>query len=58
MSLAWMAQRLRIGAWSNVSNLLRTAKSAKSEDTCTLNAPELSMTAIFPVALFLLYTAS
>lgn len=32
MSLAWIAQRLHMGSWSNVSNLLRKAKSAKSED--------------------------
>jgi putative transposase len=32
MSLAWIAGRLRMGSWSNVSNLLRKAKSAKSED--------------------------
>jgi hypothetical protein len=32
MSLAWIAERLRMGSWSHVSNLLRKAKSAKSED--------------------------
>jgi putative transposase len=32
MSLAWIAQRLQMGSWSNVSNLLTRTKSAKSED--------------------------
>jgi len=32
MSLAWIAERLHMGSWSNVSNLLRKIKSAKSED--------------------------
>jgi hypothetical protein len=32
MSLAWIAGRLHMGSWSNVSNLLQTTKSAKSED--------------------------
>jgi hypothetical protein len=32
MSLAWIAGRLHMGSWSNVSNLLRMTKSAKSED--------------------------
>jgi putative transposase len=32
MSLAWIAGRLHMGSWSHVSNLLRTTKSAKSED--------------------------
>jgi hypothetical protein len=32
MSLAWIAQRLRMGSWSYVSNLLRTTKTANSED--------------------------
>jgi len=32
MSLAWIAGRLHMGSWSNVSNRLRTTKSAKSED--------------------------
>jgi hypothetical protein len=32
MSLAWVAQRSHSVGWSNVSNLLRKAKSAKSED--------------------------
>jgi len=32
MSLAWVAERLRMGSWSYVSNLLRTTKSANSED--------------------------
>jgi hypothetical protein len=31
MSLARIAPWLRLGSWSNVSNLLRKAKSAKSE---------------------------
>jgi len=32
MSLAWIAEHLRMGSWSYVSNLLRTTKSANSED--------------------------
>jgi REP element-mobilizing transposase RayT len=32
MSLAWIAERLRMGSWSYVSNLLRTTKTANSED--------------------------
>jgi hypothetical protein len=32
MSLAWITERLRMGGWSYVSNLLRKAKSANSED--------------------------
>ena len=32
MSLAWIAERLRMGSWSYVSNLLRKTKSANSED--------------------------
>jgi hypothetical protein len=32
MSLAWVAERLHIGSWSNVSNLLRKTNSTKSED--------------------------
>ena len=32
MSLAWIAEQLRMGSWSYVSNLLRKAKSANSED--------------------------
>jgi len=32
MSLAWIAERLHMGSWSNVANLLRKTKSAKSED--------------------------
>ena len=32
MSLAWIAGRLRMGSWSYVSNLLKTTKSANSED--------------------------
>jgi len=32
MSLAWIAERLRMGSWSYVSNLLRKMKSANSED--------------------------
>jgi REP element-mobilizing transposase RayT len=32
MSLVWIATRLKMGTWSNVSNLLRTGRSAKSED--------------------------
>jgi hypothetical protein len=32
MSLAWIAGRLQMGSWSNVSNLLRRTKSANSED--------------------------
>jgi hypothetical protein len=34
MSLPWIEQRLRMGSWSSVSNLLRTTKTANS-DTCT-----------------------
>jgi putative transposase len=32
MSLAWIAERLQMGSWSYVSILLRTTKSANSED--------------------------
>jgi len=32
MSLVCVAERLHMGNWSNVSNLLRKSKSAKSED--------------------------
>ncbi len=32
MSLAWIAERLRMGSWSYVSNLLRATESANSED--------------------------
>jgi len=32
MTLAWIAEHLRMGSWSYVSNLLRTTKSANSED--------------------------
>jgi hypothetical protein len=32
MSLAWIAEQLRMGSWSYVSNLLGKAKSANSED--------------------------
>ena len=32
MSLAWIAEHLRMGSWSYVSNLLRVTKSANSED--------------------------
>jgi REP element-mobilizing transposase RayT len=32
MSLAWIAEHLEMGSWSYVSNLLRTTKSANSED--------------------------
>jgi REP element-mobilizing transposase RayT len=32
MTLAWVAERLQMGSWSYVSNLLRTTKSANSED--------------------------
>ena len=32
MSLAWIAQRLRMGSWSYVSNLLRATKTANSAD--------------------------
>jgi hypothetical protein len=50
MSLAWIADRLRMGSWSYVSNPLRTTKSAKSEDrhlnlNMNLNAPERGLEA-------------
>jgi hypothetical protein len=32
MSLKWITQRLFLGSWSNVVNLLRKSKSAKSEN--------------------------
>lgn len=32
LSSAWIAKRLRMGGWSYVSNLLRTMRSAKSEE--------------------------
>jgi hypothetical protein len=33
MTLAWIAQRLNMGVWTHVSNLLRAdARSVKSED--------------------------
>ena len=32
MSLVWIAEQLHMGSWSNVSNLLRKTKNAKSED--------------------------
>lgn len=32
MSLAWVAELMRMGSCSYVSNLLRTTKSANSED--------------------------
>jgi hypothetical protein len=31
-NLPWLAGRLHMGSWSHVSNLLRSSKSAKSED--------------------------
>ncbi len=31
MSLEWIAERLHMGSWSYVSNLLRITKSANSE---------------------------
>jgi hypothetical protein len=31
-SLAWIAERMQMGSWSYVSNLLRKTKSANSED--------------------------
>jgi hypothetical protein len=32
MSLAWIAEHLRMGSWSYISDLLRKTKSANSED--------------------------
>ena len=32
MTLAWIAERLHMGSWSHVSNLLRKPKNTKSED--------------------------
>jgi len=32
ISLKWITQRLSLGSWSNVVNLLRKSKSAKSKD--------------------------
>ena len=32
VNLKWIANRLEMGSWSHVGNLLRTEKSAKSED--------------------------
>jgi hypothetical protein len=38
MSLTWVAERLHMGSWSNVSNLLRKTNITKSEDTCTYHS--------------------